>query len=243
MRGGAEGWAGPAGAGPSGRPWVLSRGIQGRGDQVMRRIVTGEQVAQLTNPDPFAMPVMRAPVFRTPTWLVAVGQLVRILAWLARLIVRPPVMDAVLAVLVLVWLNKGWPGLVALVVIVAAVLAPWRWARPVSFARWVATPARGKRRSWFYRRRWGSVMAIGGLSCFYQGRVLLPVLGKVASTRYTDRVAVQLVSGQSAADFADHADDLAHGFGAMLCRVRTARSGAVVLEFVRRDALALVVQP
>jgi S-DNA-T family DNA segregation ATPase FtsK/SpoIIIE len=42
-------------------------------------------------------------------------------------------------------------------------------------------------------------------------------------------------------DFADRADNLAHGFGALLCRVRTARSGAVVLEFVRRDALAAVV--
>jgi DNA segregation ATPase FtsK/SpoIIIE, S-DNA-T family len=29
----------------------------------------------------------------------------------------------------------------------------------------------------------------------------------------------------------------------MLCRVRTARSGAVVLEFVRRDALAAIVEP
>ena len=52
---------------------------------------------------------------------------------------------------------------------------------------------------------------------------------------------VRLVSGQSAADFADHADNLAHGFGALLCRVRTARSGAVVLEFIRRDALAALV--
>ena len=45
----------------------------------------------------------------------------------------------------------------------------------------------------------------------------------------------------SPADFADHADNLAHGFGALLCRVRTARSGAVVLEFIRRDALAALV--
>ena len=67
------------------------------------------------------------------------------------------------------------------------------------------------------------------------------MLGKVAATRYTDRVHVRLVSGQSAADFADHAENLAHGFGAMLCRVRTARSGAVVLEFIRRDALAVLV--
>ena len=51
------------------------------------------------------------------------------------------------------------------------------------------------------------------------------MLGKVTATRYTDRVQVRLVSGQSAADFAKRAENLAHGFGAMLCRVRTARSG------------------
>ena len=84
-------------------------------------------------------------------------------------------------------------------------------------------------------------MTIGGLACLYQGRLLLPVLGKVAATRYVDRVAVRLVSGQSPADFADRADNLANGFGAMLCRVRTGRSGAVVLEFVRRDALAAII--
>jgi S-DNA-T family DNA segregation ATPase FtsK/SpoIIIE len=84
-------------------------------------------------------------------------------------------------------------------------------------------------------------MTIAGVAPWYQGRTLLPALGKVAATRYTDRVYVRLVSGQSAADFAKCADNLAHGFGAMLCRVRTARSGAVVLEFIRRDALAVPV--
>ena len=84
-------------------------------------------------------------------------------------------------------------------------------------------------------------MAIAGVAPWYQGRILLPVLGKVAATRYVDRVQVRLVSGQAPADFADHADNLAHGFGAMLCRVRSARSGAVVLEFIRRDALAALV--
>jgi DNA segregation ATPase FtsK/SpoIIIE, S-DNA-T family len=84
-------------------------------------------------------------------------------------------------------------------------------------------------------------MTIAGAAPWYRGRVLVPVLGKVTSTRYVDRVMVRLVSGQSAADFADHAENLAHGFGALLCRVRSARSGRVVLEFVRRDALAAVV--
>ena len=84
-------------------------------------------------------------------------------------------------------------------------------------------------------------MTIAGVAPWYQGRTLLPVLGKVTATRYTDRVQVRLVSGQSAADFAQRAENLAHGFGAMLCRVRTARSGAVLLEFVRRDALAAII--
>jgi hypothetical protein len=53
------------------------------------------------------------------------------------------------------------------------------------------------------------------------------VLGKVTATRYTDRVQVRLVSGQSAADFAKCADNPAQGFGALLCRVRSARSSAL----------------
>ena len=65
----------------------------------MRKVVTGEQVAQLTNPDPFAVPVLRAPVYRTPGWIIAVVQLGRLLWWLARLIARHPVTGPVLAVL------------------------------------------------------------------------------------------------------------------------------------------------
>ena len=84
-------------------------------------------------------------------------------------------------------------------------------------------------------------MTIADLAPFYRGRIILPVLGKVTATRYVDRVQVRLVSGQSAADFAKRADNLAHGYRALLCRVRTGRSGAVVLEFVRRDALAAII--
>jgi DNA segregation ATPase FtsK/SpoIIIE, S-DNA-T family len=84
-------------------------------------------------------------------------------------------------------------------------------------------------------------MTIADLAPWYQARIILPVLVKVTATRYVDRVQIRLVSGQSPADFADRADNLAHGFGALLCRVRSARSGAVVLEFVRRDALAAII--
>jgi S-DNA-T family DNA segregation ATPase FtsK/SpoIIIE len=131
--------------------------------------------------------------------------------------------------------------LVVLAVSIAAALALWRWRFPASFNRFIGTPARAQWRAWHYRRRWAAVMTIGRLAPVYQGRVLLPVLGKVSATRFTDRVPVRLVSGQSAADFAARADNLAHGFGAMLCRIRSTSPGALVLEFVRRDALAAII--
>ena len=208
----------------------------------MRKVITGEQVAQLSNRDPFALPVWRAPIYETSAGIIALVQLARLLAWLVRLIARHPVAATVLAVLILAWLNVGWIGLVLLFAWVVVVLAAWRYFWPSSFTRWISGPARGAWRGWWcYRRRWAGVMVICGVAPWHQGRIILPVLGKVASTRYTDRVAVRLVSGQCPADLARCAENLAHGFGALLCRVRTARSGRVVLEFVRRDALAQVV--
>ena len=207
----------------------------------MRKVVTGSQVAQLRNPDPFAVPAWRSPVYRTPFLLVAAVQAAR-LAWrLLRFVLRHPAGVAGGLAAVLAWRLIGWPVLAAAAVGVAGVLAVWRWRFPASFSRLVAAPVRSRWRAWQYRRRWSAVMTIGRLAPVYQGRTLLPVLGKVTATGYTDRVAVRLVSGQSAADFAARADNLAHGFGAVLCRVRSARAGALVLEFVRRDALAAII--
>ena len=207
----------------------------------MRRVVTGEELAQLQNPDPFAMPRWRAPVYRTPLGIILAAKFVKLLWRLGRMVVRHPLAASVLALAAVTWLDLGWVTLAAVVLAVAVGLAAWWWFWPVTFSRRVGRPARGKWRTWCYRRRWAAVMTIAGVAPGYQGRTLLPVLGKVAATRYTDRVQVRLVSGQSVTDFADHAENLAHGFGAMLCRVRSARSGAVVLEFIRRDALAVLV--
>ena len=207
----------------------------------MRRIVTGEQVARLSNPDPFALPVWRAPVYRTPAGVVILAQLARLLGRLVRLAARHPLAAGILTLAAVIWLDLGWVVLAALAAAVITMLVIWWWFWPVAFARWVTRPARGAWRGWQYRRRWAGVLTIAGAAPWYQGRIILPVLGKVTATRYTDRVQVRLVSGQSAADFARCAENLAHGFGAMLCRVRTARSGRVVLEFVRRDALAAAI--
>jgi S-DNA-T family DNA segregation ATPase FtsK/SpoIIIE len=209
----------------------------------MRKVVTGDQVAQIYNRDPLGFPVWRAPVYRTPGWIILLAQLCRFIFWLVRLMFRHPAIALVLAVLGWMWAETGWLGVTLLVVWAVAMLACWRVVWPGTFARWAASPARSCWRAWRYRRRWASVMTISGLAPWYQGRIILPVLGKVRSTGYVDRVQVRLVSGQSPGQVADCAENLAHGFGAMLCRVRTARSGTVLLEFVRRDALAQVVPP
>jgi len=207
----------------------------------MRRVVTGEELAQIYNPDPFAMPRWRAPVYRTPFGIILLAKLARLLVWIVRMIARHPLASGVLALAAVTWVKLGWITLVALVLAAVVMLTAWRWFWPGSFSRWVGRPARGTWRAWCYRRRWAAVMTIAGVAPWYQGRTLLPVLGRVTATRYVDRVHVRLVSGQSAADFADRADNLAHGFRALLCRVRTAKSGAVVLEFIHRDALAVPV--
>ena len=207
----------------------------------MRRVVTGEQVAQIYNPDPFARPVFRAPVYQTPAGIILLAWLARFLFRLARLAFRHPIATLALVLLAFLWFTITWIGLAAMAAWTVLVLVIWRYYWPCGFARWVATPARNTRWARVYRRRWPAVMTIADLAPWYRGRIILPVLVKVTSTRYVDRVTVRLVSGQCVADFANRADNLAHGFGAMLCRVRSARSGAVVLEFVRRDALAAII--
>src|SRR5512135_2509347 len=167
-RDGASDEGGAAGAGTSGRPWCLSR-VHERGEHRMRKVVTGEQVAQLANPDPFALPVWRAPVYRTPFGIIMLVKLARLIGWLVRLIARHPLAASVLALAGVIWVRFGRVTLVVLVLAVLVLLAGWRCLWPVSFSRWVGRPARGKWRAWCYRRRWPAVLVIAGLAPAYQG--------------------------------------------------------------------------
>jgi S-DNA-T family DNA segregation ATPase FtsK/SpoIIIE len=202
------------------------------------RNVTGEQLAQVDNPDPFASPVWRSPVYRTPEFVIWLVQLIRLIWRVIWFLLRHPLVDAAAGLVMLIWLKARWPGVIMLAAVVLAGLVLLRAWRPVWFARLVSGPARCRWRWWFYRRHWQAVMTITRLAPSYRGRVIVPVLGKVEVTGCTDRVTVALVSGQSPADFAARAAGLAHGFRAYLCRVGSAAPGQVVLELVRRDALA-----
>ena len=80
----------------------------------MRRVVTGDDIAQVRNPDPFAVPAWRSPVYRTPLWIVAIVHLVRMIVWLVRFLFRHPVLVLAAVIGVLMWRVTGWLGLVVL---------------------------------------------------------------------------------------------------------------------------------
>lgn len=71
---------------------------------------SGQQLAQVNNPDPFAAPVWRSPVYHTPGWLITLVQLVRVLAALVRFLARHPLLDLAMAVLAFTYSLAGWPG-------------------------------------------------------------------------------------------------------------------------------------
>jgi DNA segregation ATPase FtsK/SpoIIIE, S-DNA-T family len=203
-----------------------------------KRQVAGQPLAQVDNPDPFAVPVWRSPVYQTPHVVIWPVQLVR-LAWrLLWFAIRHPLLTAAVAVLASAWVKLGWPGLVALAAFTVTLAGLIYLLWPAWFTRHVIQAGRDYWRHWFYRRRWTAAMTLAGLAPSYRGRVLVPVLAAVHRTGAVDLVAVRLVTGQAPEVFAERTPNLAHAFGAQLCRVRDSRPGAVTLEFVRFDTLA-----
>src|SRR3954452_23433286 len=151
----------------------------------LKRPVAG-QLAQVDNPDPFARPVWRSPVYETPWAIIWAVQLVRLLWRLTWFVLTHPILAAVAAVLAFDWLWLGWPGLVALVLLVVSALVGLWLLFPAWFTRLVRNPARNRWRGWFYRRRWHAAMTLGGLAPMYRKRVLVPVLDGVRSSRSVD---------------------------------------------------------
>src|SRR5262249_56810499 len=83
--------AGRLAASPCGPPPFSPELAQGRGEHRMRKVVTGSPVAQLRNPDPFAVPAWRSPVYRTPFALVAAVQAARLTWRLAPVLTPHPI--------------------------------------------------------------------------------------------------------------------------------------------------------
>src|ERR1039457_1778041 len=129
---------------PSCRPLCSPGSEQGRGDDRMRGRVTGEQYAQVDNPDPFASPVWRSPVYRTPEFVIWIVQLARLLWRVLWFVIRHPGLDVTAGILLLLWASTGWQGLVTSAGIVLTILIAFRLTNPRWFTRLItASPGTG----------------------------------------------------------------------------------------------------
>jgi hypothetical protein len=200
-----------------------------------RNWVTGEQLAQVDNHDPFAPPVWRSPVYRTPEPVIMIVQLVRLIWRVLWFALTHPGVDAVAALVVVTWLGLSWPGVAGMAAVAVTGLAGLRVIHPVWFARFVAVPVRDWLRWWFYRRRWKAAMTLAGLAPDYRGQPVLPVLGTAHRAGAVDLVRAGLVTGQAPGDFEARAENLAHAFGARLCRPRRGDAGAGPRRYPRRS--------
>ena len=129
-----------------------------------RNGVRGEYLAQLDNRDPFAPPVWRSPVYRTPEAVILVVQLLRLIWRVVWFTFTHPLADAAAVLVFATWLGLGWPGIAGLAAAAIAGLVGLRLMQPAWFARFVAVPVRDRLRWWFYRRRWRAAMTLAGLA-------------------------------------------------------------------------------
>ncbi|MCO6004488.1 FtsK/SpoIIIE domain-containing protein [Actinoallomurus purpureus] len=206
----------------------------------LRKDAPSDNVMVPATADPFEGPRWAPPVWHMPQGLVLVVNLVRTLVRLVLFLVRHPI--ATITVGGTAWLvyAVGWELPLFLVGMACLGLGCWAAYWWDSFVRLVARPVRARwRHVLVYRRHWQPVMVMSGLAFYRNAREYLPAIKRVRVTANTDRVLVKMLSGQAPQIWRDHAENLAHGFGAALCRVRTAdKPGFLWLELVRRDALA-----
>ena len=219
-----------------------------------RRSAPSDNVMVPATADPFESPKWAPPIWHMPPALVLLVNLARGLVGLALVAARHWVTTAAVAVLGGLAYVSGWRVLMLVFGWAALGLGTWAWFGWPSFLRRVLRPARARWRYLIvYRRNWRPVMVMSGLAFYRNAREYLPTILRVEVTKTTDRVLVKMLSGHAPSIWQDHVDNLAHGFGSMTCRVRTAKRprrrlwrrglsgqdwpGHVWLEFVRQDAL------
>jgi S-DNA-T family DNA segregation ATPase FtsK/SpoIIIE len=84
-------------------------------------------------------------------------------------------------------------------------------------------------------------MVLSGLGKRYRRQERVPRIRRVQSSQWRDRLLVRLVAGQCTEDVERVAPELAHSFGAEVCRVREDRPGRLWLDFRTRDPLTEVI--
>jgi DNA segregation ATPase FtsK/SpoIIIE, S-DNA-T family len=131
----------------------------------------------------------------------------------------------------------GWETCLVLLGMALITGSTWKAAHPVSFERLVLGFLRTwMRRWWAYSRVWCRVMQRADLMVEVDGERLYPLLTKVATTEYWDRLELKMVDGaQEVGDFRQAAERLRHAWRAERIAVREIKPASVGIDLMRRD--------
>jgi len=146
-----------------------------------------------------------------------------------------------LPLLVSFWVGIQYAPILGLVVAVASgtTLAAWAYLSPESFDEWITARMRSRWRTWWiYRHRWEAICTLHGLTASMANRTLVPMLRSVSIDATCDVVVVQILVGQSVADWQNKTLALAEAFRAERVTIRSRRPGEIVITVHHGDALA-----
>ena len=187
---------------------------------------------------------VREPVIEVPVWWLAIRRFFGLFGLLGHKAAKHPILSGLLVLAACLRISLGSSAFGWLLVSVLVTLSAWAALHWASFERVIRFPAVSAWRRWFvYERRWHATMAVCGLAILYGDLEYVPSLRQVRSTRFVDRVIVDMVSGQIPEQWENQAPALAHTFGALSCRVRTVKPRRIALEFMHADPLAATVKP
>jgi len=146
-----------------------------------------------------------------------------------------------LPLLVSLWVGIQYAPILGLLVAAASgtTLAAWAYLSPESFDEWISARMRSRWRTWWiYRHRWETICTLHGLTASIANRTLVPTLRSVSIDATCDVVAVQILVGQSVADWQNKTLALAEAFRAERVTIRSRRPGEIVITVHHGDALA-----
>ncbi|MCL2092500.1 MAG: FtsK/SpoIIIE domain-containing protein [Micrococcales bacterium] len=175
--------------------------------------------------------------------VAAAGLGLRVLVWSLRRPVRLARLTVLAVVAWVVVTGRAWWLAVAVALLVAVLVVWWRcW--PVAFDHRVTQRARGRVRSWSYRRRWGVAMTGCGLTTKdNDGDRVYPTRSVIWSTKTADWFRVRMLPGQTLNDWNTKAPALAAALDVQTLRFapatgRFARKADLDVTAIRSDPLA-----
>lgn len=149
-----------------------------------------------------------------------------------------PMLSLPTALTVWVWCAYGWPAGVTAALGMVLGLVGWRLLHPSSFRTTVTARIRARIRRRRYRVAWASVCALNGLAPTLDSKPLIPRLRKIAIHADIDVLTVEMMAGQTLADWAGKCDAFAHGWRVPAVTATSTAPGRVMLTVRTRDRLA-----